>query len=130
MFTCLFPLVRITLPTYSIVPTRQESVNITCEVSGYAGFLPDDTITWNSSRFAGSLQSNMSSNKYAIEMTTTSQNSLIDPRGSVGPALVSTLTINQLSLEDEAYYTCNLGSSSSVTYLSIMDMSAVNFPDG
>ena len=48
--------------------------------------------------------------------------SLIFSNGSTGPSIVSTLTINQLCIEDDGVYACSVGGMSSIgmTRLTIM----------
>ena len=89
------------------------SVMLTCEVSGYASF--SGTPSWTVS--GRDLTSDGS--KYIINVSSGSA-SLIFSNGSTGPSIVSSLTINQLCIEDDGVYTCSVGGMSSMTRLTIM----------
>ena len=93
--------------------TGEGSVMLTCEVSGYASF--SGTPSWTGS--GRDLTSDGS--KYTINVSGGSS-SLIFSNGSTGPSVVSTLTINQLSMEDDGVYTCSVAGMSSTTQLTIM----------
>ena len=125
----LLLIVKIISSLDSTASIQQGFADIICEVSGYAAF-SDDTIKWTSSKFAASLdQLDMYSTKYVIAMST-GRYSLIYANGSVGPSITSTLTITQLSFEDEATYICNIGSMRSATYLTVERGITVDFPNG
>ena len=89
------------------------SVMLTCEVSGYASF--SGTPSWTGS----SRDLTSDGSKYTINVSSGS-GSFIFSNGSTGPSIVSTLTINQLCIEDDGVYTCSVGGMSSTTRLTIM----------
>ena len=85
---------------------------LTCEVSGYASF--SGTPSWT-----GNGRDLMSDGSKCIINVTSGSASLIFSNGSIGPSIVSTLTIYQPSMEDDGVYTCSVGGTSS-TRLTIM----------
>ena len=115
----------------AVVPTSEGflgegSVQLHCEISGYASFssLP----TWTD----GSGMPITDTPKYSIALGSGS-NSLISSTGSTGPIIVSTLTIGQLSVGDEGSYSCRVETLSAVTtvrstQLVIMDGTPVTPP--
>lgn len=89
-------------------------VILSCEVSGY-------TSSSSPPMWAADSGANLTDPaKFAIDFRSGDSNSLIYPNGSVGPGVVSTLTINQLSAEDGGGYTCSFGGRTLVSQLTIM----------
>jgi len=89
------------------------TVNITCAVYGYASF--SGSPTWTRNGVAVSADET----KYSISLGEESR-LLIYSNGSIGPGLLSTLTINQLSSNDAGEYSCNLADLSRQVWLSVI----------
>ena len=88
------------------------SVILTCEVHGYASFsMPP---TWTSTADL------TNTSKFVINVSNSNSRSLINSDGSVRQGIVISLTINDLRLEDESNFTCDVGDAASTTWLKVV----------
>lgn len=86
-------------------------MTLSCEAYGYATF--SSPPVWTSDNGANLTDTDTS--KYNMSVSS-GLNSLISADGSVKPSVVSSLMINQVSIQDVGAYTCSVeGASSAVT---------------
>jgi len=101
--------------------TSDGTVNITCGVHGYASFLGSPTWTRNGAAVSAD------ETKYSISLGEETR-LLIYSNGSIGPGLLSTLTISQLSSNDSGEYSCNLANLSRQVWLNVIQTSTSDIP--
>ena len=78
-----------------------ESASMNCEVSGYATFT--GSLTWSDSNGERIL----ANSKYGLSLSIGSS-TLIYPNGTIGPSIMSTLTIRSVTFQNEGSYVCSI----------------------
>lgn len=87
--------------------------SLTCEISGYAN-------SSSSPMWATDTSVDFDPCKFVVNVSSSNSNSLIYSNGSVGPAVVSTLTIKELQAEDAGSYTCSFEGRALVSQLTVL----------